>query len=83
VPATFVAGAHHNWSDLRELPLIECKARFKKLIIAANKNIRRPAMTISHAFGFTWGLYLNSAADAFALMCYHCAHFEVGFGLSE
>jgi bifunctional non-homologous end joining protein LigD len=29
---------HHNGRDLRELPLIERKARLKKLILAANAN---------------------------------------------
>ena len=48
---------HHNWRDLRELPLVERRARFEKLILAANAN------WLHYSESFDDGLELLAAAD--------------------
>jgi bifunctional non-homologous end joining protein LigD len=52
---------HHNGRDLRELPLIERKARLEKLILAAN------AKWLRYSESFDDGLELLQAADRFGL----------------
>ena len=48
---------HHNGRDLRELPLLERKARLEKLILAANAN------WLHYSASFDDGLELLKAAD--------------------
>jgi bifunctional non-homologous end joining protein LigD len=52
---------HHNGRDLRELPLIERKARLKKLIVATNANWLR------YSESFDDGIELLKAADRMKL----------------
>ena len=52
---------HHNGRDLRELPLLERKARLEKLIGAANADCLR------YSEGFDDGLKLLAAADRLGL----------------
>jgi bifunctional non-homologous end joining protein LigD len=52
---------HHNGRDLRELPLLERKARLEKLIVAANVNWLR------YSESFDDGLKLLKAADRMRL----------------
>jgi bifunctional non-homologous end joining protein LigD len=52
---------HHNGRDLRELPLIERKARLEKLILAAN------AGWLHYSESFDDGLELLNAADRMRL----------------
>jgi bifunctional non-homologous end joining protein LigD len=52
---------HHNGRDLRELPLLERKARLEKLILGANAN------WLLYSQGFDDGLRLLAQADRLGL----------------
>jgi bifunctional non-homologous end joining protein LigD len=52
---------HHNGRDLRELPLLEAKARLEKLIVAANTG------WLYYFESFDDGLELLAAADRLGL----------------
>jgi bifunctional non-homologous end joining protein LigD len=52
---------HHNGRDLRELPLIERKARLEKLILATNAN------RLHYSESFEDGIELLTAADRMKL----------------